>query len=89
MLVSQKNCQLSNLISCHNFCLYSYKITSGGDDVSTSGFNDVSTSGVDDVSTSVLSLEIFCVNIAQEGALSGTDDFSGDDKALGFLNLFV
>lgn len=48
----------------------------------------MSTSGLDDVSTSVLSLEICWVDIAQEGALSGTDDFSGDDKTLGFLNLF-
>lgn len=46
----------------------------------------VDVSCVDDVS--VISLKIFSVDIAQEGALSGTDDFSGDDKTLGFLNRF-
>jgi len=34
----------------------------------------------------VLSLEIVSVDSAQEGALTGGDDVSGDDKTHSFLN---
>lgn len=87
----------SSSIKFNTYHILHFELT-GADDVSTSGVDDLSyvddiscvedISCVDDVSTSVLLLEIFSIDIAQEGALSGTDDFGGDDKTLGFLNLF-